>query len=184
MTDSVESALGGILASLADVCGDCLSDEERVDLTETASRGLSLDMLHITKIYPLEAKAHCIAEALTSSGREAYLLENYSFFERHFSRIFDTQEGFGCCADKARFCLGVVRRNIKTEEVGEEVSPWLLVEGERNYWEPKFAFQNSGEIMSFYQSLVFLLGGRPESYLSEMLSLMRRAQSRRAEAKS
>jgi hypothetical protein len=143
-------------------------DEENVSLykkimSESMLEGKFHDYetFHLSVIYPFDNFIDSYLETEVSGNFDVkFLMRESQFVERHFNKIIDHKDGFGCCADKSRT---IMKRLIQFYTDGTEIV--FNYEGEYTFHLPKSVFTTHDEIVEFYVSLKQLYYGNNELYL-------------------
>ena len=125
------------------------------------------DHFYYRLLYPIEQAIEGVIRAAGVQDDAAiFILQNSSFIEAHFQRLFDQFEGMACCADKSRT---VVRRLLRFYADGRRIE--FDYAGEYTYHLPKTIFREHDEIIEFFEGLRRLFSGYSDMYLAALLKV-------------
>ena len=119
------------------------------------------ESFHLSVIYPFENFIEAFIKTEISDNFDVqFLMTQSQFIERHFEKMINRKDGFGCCADKSRT---IMKRLIQFYTDGTEIV--FNYDAEYTFHLPKNVFTTHDEIIEFYTALKQLYYGNHESYV-------------------
>lgn len=128
-----------------------------------------LDEFDMGVLYPFRKFQRLLIQGLynTNDNKLVFLIQQYSYVESHFQKLFQKYEGSFACADKSRT---VVDRLFGFYTEGEQIK--FNYDGEYTYHLPKILFKTHDDIISFYDAIVSLYYGNSDLYIHELGKIM------------
>lgn len=124
---------------------------------------------HLTKCKFENMIEHIIENTLDIKGNHklVFLVKNYNFVISFLRELYQDNEGFFACADKAKVAFLRIYYDLKDgKRIGKEQFS--------SYAWPNKVLTDHDELMRYFEGLEFLYYGRPQKYLTSLIEITKK----------